>query len=424
MAASDNGLSNTTPTRSRRQFLRAMGGASVLGLTGCIRQAGEDTPAKSNGADVGTVTVGVLVPLSGPFSPLGKAQEQAARIAVQWSNESDKLDFETEAVYEDTRTDPSTGRQKAQKLVQEDQVDYLAGCVNSSVSLAVADYADQQGVVYTSGGAAMDITESECNPYTFRNETNTAQQAAGLVNYAAKELGSKWWIHTADYAYGNSAINEIEQRIDAEEHGVEIVGTTTPEQGTSDFGSYISQITNSDTEVLAIPLTGSDLINFMKQAHSSGLKDEIDIIGTALFSQTIRGALGEAAYGTYSSTLYNHKIKTGDNQQFVEAYRSKYDTPPGSFARVGYEAVRMPARAIQETGSANSDAIAETLSGLEMTTILGKAAFRECDHQSLNPVWTGKLHEPESGDLATVELVNEVAPDDATPPCSDIKCDM
>jgi branched-chain amino acid transport system substrate-binding protein len=444
MDEASNKATSSASTKSRRAFIRAGGAATVVGLTGCVQQqgggntttegdGGDDGSGDSGGSDtatttsapaVETVSVGVLSPVSGAFSPLGKAQRQAAKVAVDYVNNSDEFDFEMEAVYEDTQTSPSAGRQKAQKVVQEDGVDYIAGCANSSVSLAVADYCGNEGVPYASGGAAMDITGSNCNKYTFRNETNTAQQAAGLVNYAANELGSKWWIHTADYAYGNSAIEQIESRIDAEGHDVEIVGTTKPELGTSNFGPYVSQISNSDAEVLAVPLTGGDLINFLKQAASSGLKDEVNIIGTAIFAQTIRGALGEAAYGTYSSTLYNHKLETGDNRQFVEAYQSEYDGPPGSFARVGYEAVRMPARAVQEAGSTDADELVETLSGLEMTTVLGQASFRSCDHQSLNPVWSGEIVAPDSGKVADVKLKNKISGENATPACSEISCSL
>jgi branched-chain amino acid transport system substrate-binding protein len=271
----------------------------------------------------------------------------------------------------------------------------------------------------------MALTGENCNEYTFRNETNTAQQAAGLVDFAASELGTNWWIHTADYAYGNSAIDQIQRRVDAQGFSdVDIVGTTKPEQGSSNFGPQISQIANSEADVLAIPLTGGDLINFMKQAESQGLHDEVEIIGTALFAQVIRGALGSAAYGTYSATLYNHKLETGDNRQFVEAYTAAHDGPPGSFARVGYESVRMAARGIQMAGTADPTEVASTLPDKEMTTVLGDTSFRACDHQSINTVWTGRINEPDSGQVGTVELLDEIPGEEAIPPCSAVGCSL
>ena len=431
--------SSNKAAQNRRRFLRAAGAAGLLGITGCIQQADDGSGGDGgngsggtsgntssgtggSGSDIGTPTFGVLVPLSGPSSQLGKVQRQGARLGVQYVNQSDEFDFEIETVYEDTQTDPSTGRQKAQKVVQEDDAQFIAGALESSVALAVADYVGQQEAMFTSGAATVPLTGEECNAYTFRNETNAAQQMAGLVDFAAQKLGTKWWLHATDDTYGNSAFRQIERRIEARDLGVEIIGRTQPETGRKNYSPQISQISNSDAEVLATPQTGGSLINFMKQAESAGLKNEVEIIGTALFAQVIRSALGETAAGTYSSTLYNYKLETGDNQQFVEAYRSEYDSTPGSFARVGYEVVRMTARGIQEAGSTDPAQVRDALEGLQMTTILGPTAFRACDHQSTNPVWTGEIVAAEGG--TEVNLLNRIPGEEAIRPCEQTGCEL
>lgn len=412
--------------QSRRRFLQIAGIATVGGLAGCLQQTGSGSSTDgdattgdggSGGNSIDTVTVGILSPVSGPFSQLGKLQRQAAKLAVEDVNTSDRFDIEIEAVYEDTETDPSVGRQKAQKVVKQDDASFIAGCVNSAVALAVADFAKQAQIVYTAGGAAMALTDKNCNAYTFRNETNTAQQAAGIVDFVAANLGSKLWIHTADYAYGNSAIDQIKHQIDQAGVDIDIVGTTTPDPGTSNFGPAISQIEKSPADVLAVPLTGGDLINFLKQAAGKGLKADVDIIGTAIFAQAIRAAVGAAAAGTYSSTLYNHKLETGDNKRFVKQYKDEYGSVPGSFARVGYEAVRMQAHGIQAASSGDPTAVKDTLPGLTIPTVLGDTRFRACDHQSINPVWTGKLVKPKQGKVPTVDLLQKIPGEDATPAC-------
>jgi branched-chain amino acid transport system substrate-binding protein len=416
--------------QSRRRFLQTAGIATASGLAGCIQQRGsgdgadaDATTVSSSGGgssgrdDIGSVTFGILSPVSGPFSQLGKTQRQAAKLAVEDVNISDRFDFEIEGVYEDTQTDPSVGQQKAQKVVKQDGASFIAGCINSSVALAVANLATQAQTVYTAGGAAMALTGKNCNTYTFRNETNTAQQAAGLVDFVAANLGTKLWIHTADYAYGNSAIDQIKHRIDQDGVDIDIVGTTKPEPGTSNFGPAISQIENSAADVLAVPLTGGDLINFLKQAAGKGLKTDVDIIGTAIFAQAIRAAVGVAAAGTYSATLYSHKLDTGDNKRFVKRYKDEYGSSPGSFARVGYEAVRMQAHGIRAARSGDPAAVKDALPGLEIPTILGDTQFRACDHQSINPVWTGKLVMPKQGKVPTVDRLQKISGEDVTPPC-------
>jgi branched-chain amino acid transport system substrate-binding protein len=448
MSTPDGTLENAAPSSgglSRRRALQILSsGAALAGLAGCVRDAGEgesgtesgseggsgsesgagststSTDAEAAGTDIGTLSLGVLVPTSGPSAPLGKAQRQGAALGVQFVNESDAFDFEIDAVYEDTQTDPATGRQKAQKVVEEDGVQVIAGALESSVSLAVADYVGQQETLYMSGAATVALTGEDCNANTFRYESNAAQHMAGLTDFAASELGTNWWLHSTDEAYGQSALNQLEQRVDEQNLDVDVVGRTMPDPGTSDFGPQISQISSSDADVLVLPETGGDLINFMKQASSAGLKDEVEIIGTALFAQVSRAALGQVAAGTYSSTLYSHKLETGDNGQFVEAYQSAHDAPPGNFARVGYELVRTVARGIQEAGTTDHATVRDTLEDLKMQTVLGETYYRACDHQSINPVWTGEI--VEAGEGTEVNLLRKVEGPDTVRSCEETGC--
>jgi len=447
---STNGAAFRDGTTRRRALQYLSGGALAvsLGAAGCVQETddgggddggdgsdggasdgdGTDSDGPSDGSstdggtDIGTVTVGVLVPESGPSAPLGQAQRQGAQLGVAFVNESDAFDFEIEPVYEDTQTDPPTGRQQAEKVVEEDGAQFVVGALESSVGLAVADFAAGEDVVYMSGAAAVEITGEECNANTFRYESNAAQHMAGLTDFAARELGTKWWLHSTDEAYGQSAFEQIERRIDARGLDVEIVGRTQPDFGTENYGPQISQISNSEAEVLAIPETGADLINFMKQAESAGLKDEVEIIGTALFAQVSRAALGATAIGTYSSVLYNHQLETGDNRQFVDAYAGEYDAPPGNFARVGYELVRTAARGIQEAGSSGPGEVSSALEDLPMATVLGETAYRGCDHQAVNPVWTGQIVEADGG--TAVELIEKVEGPDTVRPCEETGCSM
>ncbi|WP_142860603.1 ABC transporter substrate-binding protein [Salinigranum halophilum] len=446
MSTPDGTLENADTSSgglSRRRALQILSSSVALtGLAGCVRDAGEggsgtesgseggsDTEAgagssgtdtEAGATDIGTLSLGVLVPTSGPSAPLGKAQRQGAELGVQFVTESDAFDFEVDAVYEDTQTDPATGRQKAQKVVEEDGVQIITGALESSVSLAVADYVGQQETLYMSGAATVALTGEDCNANTFRYESNAAQHMAGLTDFAASELGTNWWLHSTDEAYGQSALNQLEQRVDEQDLDVDVVGRTMPDPGTSDFGPQISQISSSDADVLVLPETGGDLINFMKQANSAGLKDELDIIGTALFAQVSRGALGQVAAGTYSSTLYSHKLDTGDNRQFVEAYQNAYDTLPGNFARVGYELVRTAARGVQAAGTSDHVTVRDTLEGLEMQTVLGETSYRACDHQSVNPVWTGEI--VEAGEGTEVNLLNKIDGPETVRSCEETGC--
>jgi len=416
----NSGQESTEPdgrSSSRRRFLQAVGAAGIVGVAGCIGNSGGQ-------GNIGTVNYGVLNPMTGPYGGLAKGQRNGAKLAVKHVNGSDKFDFQISASYDDTEADPATGRRKAQKLVQQDGASYLMGAISSSVALALNDFAKKEQVIYNPGGAAVPITGKNCNEYVFRAETNTAQIAEAAAPWTVNNLGKKVWIHVADYAYGDSVIAEWRPRMENAADGVQIVGTSRSKLGASNFGSYISQIANSDADVALLGMTGGDLINFTKQAASQGLKDAVTLMSPTMTFQVVRGALGTAADDTYGGVRYVPKLDTGDNKQFVSAYKDAYGEEPDNFARVAYDSIRMTAEGIQQSGSANPSDVKDTLSGLKVESLFGQNQFRSCDHQAMNPVWVGKNVAPSSGSTTEVKLQKKVDGANAIPPCSDVQCSL
>jgi len=446
MADSDrHGTGGESTRTSRRTLLRLAGAGGIAGIAGCASQIGgqeqtttegDDSGGDSDGgestdesggggSDIGTVRYGILNPISGAYSSLGGGQRNGAELGVKHVNESDEFDFEIEATYEDTETNPEAATQAATRVIESDGADYLMGAISSSVAIALNSLALDNEVIYNPGGAAVPITGGECNEYVFRVETNTAQIAEAISAYTVEELGSNVWFHIADYAYGESVLNRTRSRMEGAEADFNEVGVTRSQLGASNYDSFISEIANSDADVALLGMTGGDLINFVRQAASQGLKRDVTLVSPTMSFQVVRGALGADAYGTYGGVRYVSTLETGDNGSFVEAYQSEYDGLPDNFARVGYESVRMTARGIQEAGTTDPTQVKDVLAGLEMPTIFGPNRFRECDQQAMNPTWMGELVEPEGGSgPAAVELVNELSGEEAALPCSETGCSL
>ncbi len=403
---------------SRRAILRLSGVAGVGALAGCVGGAG----LGNQGID--SVTYGVLSPMTGPYGGLAEGQRNGAKLAVQHVNESDEFGFEMDAVYEDTEADTATGRQVAQKVVQQDGAGFLMGAISSSTALALNSFAENEEVVYNPGAAAMNITGAECNEYVFRAETHTAQIAEAVAPWTANNVGTSVWFHIADYAYGQSVRREWSSRMGAASDDFTEVGVSRSQLGATNYGSYISQISNSEADVAVLGMTGGDLINFTKQAANQGLKDDVQLVSPTMTFQVVRNALGPAAYGTYGGVRYVPKLETGDNQAFVSAYRDAYDSVPDSFARVAYDSIRMTAHGIAEAGSSDPEEVKDTLPGLEVPSTFGPNRFRECDHQAMNPVWAGENVEPDGGGPANVALRQKVEGPNAIPPCDETDCDL
>lgn len=400
---------------SRRKFLATTGAVGALGLAGCGGGGG------SGGED--TVTVASLNPISGAYSSLGPNQRAGAALAVEQINDNDDYDFEVDLVLGDTETESGAAQSEAQRVVQQEGADFVFGAISSSVALALNEFANQSEFVYFPGGAAVPITGNSCNQWVFRCETNTAQIAEAISAYTVNELGSNVWFHTADYAYGDSVYDRVQERMSAANDNFQEVGNSTSELGSSNFGSYISQISNSDADAVVLGMTGGDLVNFTNQAANQGLTDEVAVVGPTMTFQSVRAGTGSNCIGTFGGVRYIPSLDLGDNNQFVEAYQSSEDAVPDSFARVGYDSIRLMAKGMNEADSTDPEDVRDALEGGTFTTALGDITLREGDHQATNPTWMGELVEGD-GDLADVELLSKVEGEDTLPPASELGCNL
>lgn len=398
-------------TSSRRRFMATAGAAGALGLAGC---SGGSTGGTS------TITVGSVNPMSGPYSSLGPNQRRGAELAVSQINANSDYDFEFELVTGDSETEARAAQDEVQRLVQQEGADFIVGAISSSVALGINEIANSSEFVYFSGGAAVPITGSACNPWVFRFETNTAMIAEAISAYSVNELGTNVWFHYADYAYGQSVYQRVSQRMANANGEYNETGVSTSQLGASNYGSYVSQISNSDADIVVLGMTGGDLVSFTNQAADQGLTDDKIVIGPTQTFQSVLAGTGMNSIGTYGGVRYLPTLDTGDNQQFVDAYESEYDGSPGNFSRVGYDSLRLIAKGMNEAGSTEVDDVRDTLEGGTYETVLGDITLREEDRQATNPTWMGEIID--DGGTPAVDLINEVPAGETTPPASELGC--
>ena len=107
-----------------------------------------------------------------------------------------------EVVFEDTETKPEVAVQKATKLLEEDEVDFLWGLLVLEIHLAVLPLAEEyEKIMIVEPAVADSITGSEFNPYIFRTGRNSSQDAvAGAA--AIADDGVKIATFAPDYSFG------------------------------------------------------------------------------------------------------------------------------------------------------------------------------------------------------------------------------
>jgi branched-chain amino acid transport system substrate-binding protein len=86
-------------------------------------------------------------------------------------------------------------------------------------------------------------------------------------------------------------------------------------------------------------------------ARTVGLKTRV--IGAFTDTPDFRERAGPALDGSMFMDYYDVNSPTSENQDFVRKFRARFGRDPDTWAAQGYDALRILAKAVQATGSAN-----------------------------------------------------------------------
>jgi branched-chain amino acid transport system substrate-binding protein len=114
----------------------------------------------------GPIKIGVDTPLSGTYAGIGKQVRWGYELATKEINDKGGiLGRKIQLIFEDEEANPTVAVQKAEKLFQVENVDFLAGTVNSGSTVAVGQVAERANkLMATSVSFADDITGEKCSP--------------------------------------------------------------------------------------------------------------------------------------------------------------------------------------------------------------------------------------------------------------------
>src|SRR5512140_461831 len=111
-----------------------------------------------------TVKIGFVSTFSGPTAVIGNDMRNSFELALDHLGR--KMGGKpVEVIYEDDGQKPDVGKQKTEKLVQSDKVDFIAGYIWSNVLLASLKTAvDSQTLLGSASGGASGLAGGVCSP--------------------------------------------------------------------------------------------------------------------------------------------------------------------------------------------------------------------------------------------------------------------
>jgi branched-chain amino acid transport system substrate-binding protein len=363
-----------------------------------------------------TVKVGVLASLTGALESYGKQTQRGFELGLEYATDGtmEVAGKKIEVVFEDTETKPEVAVQKATKLLEEDEVDFLVGSSSSGDTLAVLPLAEEyEKIMIVEPAVADSITGSEFNPYIFRTARNSSQDAVAGAAAIAKD-GVKIATFAPDYSFGRDGVAAFKTA--AEELGAEIVHEEYADPAATDFTSNIQKVIEAKPDYLFVIWAGAN--SPWNQIADMKLQEKGIKISTGAPDIAALSAM-EPLVGMEGFSVYYHELPDNEiNDWLVEEHKKKYDGEvPDLFTPGGMSAAISIVEAIKNAeGDLDPDKLIETMEGMSFETPKGKMTFREEDHQALQTLYAIRLEKKEGVPYPVPVLIRELSPEETAPP--------
>lgn len=381
------------------------------------KDEGTTTPVSSEVTEeAGTIKIGVLASLTGALESYGKQTKNGFELGLEYATDGtlEVAGKKIEVIFEDTETKPEVAVQKATKLLEEDEVDFIVGSSSSGDTLAVLPLAEEyEKIMIVEPAVADSITGSEFNPYLFRTGRNSSQDAVAGAAAIAGE-GVKIATFAPDYSFGWDGVSAFKAA--AEKLGAEIVLEEYADPAATDFTSNLQKIIQADPDYLFVVWAGANSpwnqIADLK-LQEKGIKISTgapDIPALSIMEPLV----GMEGFSVYYHTLPNNPI----NDWLVEEHKKRFNGEvPDLFTPGGMTAAIAIVEALTKSeGNADGTALIDVMEGMSFETPKGKMTFRPEDHQALQSLYSIKLEKQEGVDYPVPVLIRELSPEETEPP--------
>jgi branched-chain amino acid transport system substrate-binding protein len=320
------------------------------------------------------LSVGVILPLSGPQAALGTSARDGIQMAVdEWNAQGGLLGRTILPDVADGQCEADPAVAAANRLINQDQVHYLIGEICSKASRPVSAIAESKHVVQISpASSAMPVTvndDGSTKAYVFRACFVDPFQGTVMANFALGQHLQKAfviWNQDDDYSRGLASYF-----MEAFKAGGTIVGQEAYAPETIDFATVLDKVAASQAQVLYMPDFSQRLNLIARQAQAHNLR--VVLMGGDGWEA---GDLDLAALnGGYYTTAMSPQALSDSGKAWVERYRAQYGHDPDAMAALGYDAANMLFTAIRQAIADDPVKVKDNLAGLHFDGITGTLTF-------------------------------------------------
>ncbi len=284
-----------------------------------------------------TIKIGFISTFSGPTAVIGNDMRNSFELGLDHLGR--KLGgLPVEVVYEDDQQKPEVGKQKTDKLIESDKVDFIVGHIWSNVLLAsLKSVVDSKTMMVVTNAGPSQLAGELCSPYVFSTSWQNDQTPQAMGLYMNQKGVKTAFLIGPNYAAGKDMLAGVASTFKGKVIGQEL--TTWPTQ--LDFNAELSKARAAKPDAIFVFYPGAAGVQFLTQYAQAGLKGTIPLYTAFTIDELSLPRQKDLALGVPGAQEWVNDLPNPVNKKFVADYKAKYKSSPSFYGAQTYDAAAL-----------------------------------------------------------------------------------
>ncbi|BDE06724.1 branched-chain amino acid ABC transporter substrate-binding protein [Vulcanimicrobium alpinum] len=358
-----------------------------------------------------TIVFGSPVSLTGSLTKEGHLTQEGYEFWKDYVNSHGGIkvgskSYKVEIKYYDDESKPATAAQLAERLIDQDHVNFILGPYGSGTAFTVAQMVERKKIPMVEGNGAAEKIFSQGFRYTFGVLSPARRYLEGVLEMATKQKPRPQTV--AITAASDAFSQEVAQGAAdwAAAHGLKVVYNNKYPDTATDVSSIVSALKATNPDIILNAGHLQDALLVQKGLKEQNVSAKIYGYSVGPDTPDFTNTLGKDANGVYGGAQWSEAVKyKGDPgfyrtaREYAEAFDKVYHHRPDYHDAESTATCLAFQYAIEKAGSLEPEKVRNALTKLDQVTFYGILKF---DSRGLNVFKPMVVNQIQNQKLVTV----------------------
>ena len=325
------------------------------------------------------VKIGFVTTITTPAGVIGKDMVDAVNLAMEDIG-SKMAGLDVELIVEDDGFKPAIGKQKTDKLVKQDKVQFVTGFIWSHVLLASQKSALGAGKFLISSNAGpSQMAGKLCHKNFFSTSWQNDQTPMAMGEVLNLNNVKSLYVMAPNYAAGKNMVAGVTRTFKGKIVGKDL--TKWGKDAQLDFSAELAKAKASGAEGIFVFYPGKAGGAFIKQYAQAGLQGKIPLYSVftvdSIALPKLQKAKMNGVMGSVMTQFWAPDLDTPQNKKFVAGFKKKYGRYPSFYAAQSYDTVFLIKSAVEAVKGdlSNKDGMRAAMEKANFPSVRGKFSY-------------------------------------------------